>query len=300
LDQSNLLSSLLSKYRNVLDRRRSISSVTTVGRINAPKAADVLADALRRRIRSGEWPEGFALPAERDLSVETGLSRTSVREALRMLEVDGLIEIRPGRNGGARVRRPAGDELTRQLELFIWGRNVAAEHLHDVREALEALGAEGAARRRTEADLAELRLRTQSVEASVDDLDRYLDANLAWHMSVVRASHNELLVSFMEVLANAIHVATESEAFDSPEVRRSTLAIHRAILDAIVAGDAAAARRRMARHVGAARNVALAWTGGRNDGRKPGSAARAVKSTALPPKRARAPRGRKATKKGAK
>ena len=42
----------------------------------------------------------------------------------------GLIEIRPGRNGGARVRRPAGDELTRQLELFIWGRNIAAEHLH--------------------------------------------------------------------------------------------------------------------------------------------------------------------------
>ena len=236
--------------------------MTPVGRISAPKAADVLAEALRGRIRSGEWPEGYALPTERELSAQTALSRTSVREALRMLEVDGLIEIRPGRNGGARVRRPAGDELTRQLELFIWGRNIAADHLHDVREALEALGAEGAARRRTEADLAELRARTEAVEASVDDLGRYLDANLAWHMAVVRASHNELLVSFMDVLANAIHVATESEAFDTPEVRRSTLKIHRAILDAIVAGDADAARRRMARHVGAARDVALAWPDG--------------------------------------
>jgi len=129
--------------------RRTRQAVTPVGRISAPKAADVLAGALRARIRSGEWPEGYALPAERDLSAETGLSRTSVREALRMLEVDGLIEIRAGRNGGARVRRPAGDEFTRQLELFIWGRNIAAEHLHDVREALEAMGAEGAARRRT-------------------------------------------------------------------------------------------------------------------------------------------------------
>jgi DNA-binding FadR family transcriptional regulator len=242
----------------VFDRRAS-RRVTTVGRISAPKAADVLADALRARIRSGEWPEGYALPTERELSGQTALSRTSVREALRMLEVDGLIEIRPGRNGGARVRRPAGDELTRQLELFIWGRNIAAEHLHDVREALEALGAEGAARRRTDADIADLVARTEAVEASVDDLDRYLDANLAWHMSVVRASHNELLVSFMDVLANAIHAATESEAFDSPDVRRSTLRIHRAILDAIVAGDADAARRRMARHVGAARDVALHW-----------------------------------------
>jgi len=143
-------------------------------------------------------------------------------------------------------------------------------------------------------------MRTLAVEASVDDLDRYLDANLAWHMSVVRASHNELLVSFMDVLANAIHVATESEAFDSPEVRRSTLAIHRAILDAIVAGDADAARRRMARHVGAARNVALAWTGSRvKEARTPGSAARAVKSTAPSAKRS-TPRARKATKKGVK
>jgi DNA-binding FadR family transcriptional regulator len=276
--------------------RRTRTAVTPVGRINAPKAADVLAEALRARIRSGEWPEGFALPTERELSAQTALSRTSVREALRMLEVDGLIQIRPGRNGGARVRRPAGDELTRQLELFIWGRNIAAEHLHDVREALEALGAEGAARRRTDADVAELIARTEAVEASVDDLARYLDANLAWHMSVVRASHNELLVSFMDVLANAIHVATESEAFDSPEVRRSTLKIHRAILDAIVAGDADAARRRMTRHVGAARDVALTWTGAvEKAGLEPkGGVARAGRADQKP--RASARKSKKAAK----
>jgi DNA-binding GntR family transcriptional regulator len=76
-------------------------------------------------------------------------------------------------------------------------------------------------------------------------------------MAVVRASHNELLVSFMEVLSAAIHEATEIEAFDSEDVRMSTLKIHRAIFDAIVEGDAEAARRRMTRHVSAAREVAL-------------------------------------------
>src|SRR2546423_7950536 len=126
--------------------------VIAVGRINAPKAPDVRAQHLRERTRWGAWPEGVALPTERALSEQAGLSRTSVREALRMLELDGLIEIRPGRGGGARVRRPAGDELTRQLELFIWGRDISVEHLHDVRTALEALGAEGAARHRTAAD----------------------------------------------------------------------------------------------------------------------------------------------------
>jgi DNA-binding FadR family transcriptional regulator len=231
----------------------------TVGRITAPKASDVLAAELRERIRSGAWPEGQALPTERALSEQSGLSRMTVREALRMLEIDGLIEIRPGRGGGARVRRPEGEELTRQLELFIWGRNIGVEHLHDVREALEALGAHGAALRRTEADLAELVARTEAVEAAVDQIGRYLDANLAWHMAVIRASHNELLVSFMQVLSNAIHRATESEAYDSRDVRQATLRIHRAILAAIVAGDAEAARRRMARHVHAAHDLAIQW-----------------------------------------
>ena len=146
--------------------------VIALSRITAPKASDVLAEVLRARIRSGEWPEGLALPTERDLSTQTGLSRTTVREALRMLEVDGLIEIRPGRGGGARVRRPAGDGLSRHLELFIWGRNISVEHLHDVRTALEALGAEGAARHRTEADLADLVAKTEAVEAAVRDLPR--------------------------------------------------------------------------------------------------------------------------------
>jgi len=88
-------------------------------------------------------------------------------------------------------------------------------------------------------------------------MNAYLDANLAWHLAVVRASHNELLVSFMEVLSAAIHEATEIEAFDSTDLRASTLKIHRAILAAIAAGDADAARRRMLRHVSAARDVAL-------------------------------------------
>ncbi len=273
--------------------------VTPVGKITAPKAADVLAGELRRRIRSGEWPEGLALPTERMLSLETGLSRTSVREALRMLEIDGLLEIRPGRGGGARVRRPRGDELTRQLELFIWGRDIAVEHLHDVRIALEALAAAGAATQRTAGELADLVAKTEAVEAAVDDSKSYLDANLAWHMAVVRASHNELLIGVMQVLSNAIHQATEIDAFDSSDVRQATLEIHRAILQAIGAKDAEAARRRMTRHVSAAREVAL----------RPSSVAGdpkpfAARSRRAPSKRkgapASKPRPRSATKKPGK
>jgi DNA-binding FadR family transcriptional regulator len=226
-------------------------------RVSVPKASDILATQLRSRIRSGELAEGAALPAERELALQTGLSRVSVREALRILEIEGLIAIRTGRAGGAKVRRPGRDELSRHLELFIWGRNVAYEQLHEVREALEALAAEGAARRRTEADIAYLHERTRALEAALDDHGRYLAANLEWHMAVARASHNDLLIGFMNVLSGVIDKATAIEAFDSPGVRAATLRIHQRILTAIVERDAETARRRMLRHVVAARELAL-------------------------------------------
>ncbi|MDE2360296.1 MAG: FadR family transcriptional regulator [Betaproteobacteria bacterium] len=230
-----------------------------LGRLNVPKAGDVLADQLRTRIRSGELREGQGLPTERELVEQTRLSRMSVREALRILEAEGLIVTRPGRNGGSQVRRPTGDALIRHLELFIWGRHASLDDLHDVREALELLAAEGAARHRTETDIKELAEKTATLEAAVDDVDAYLAANLDWHKAVARASHNELLVGFMNVLTRVIHDATASEAFDSSRVRASTVRVHRNILAAIVDRDADAARRRMARDVAAARRVALNW-----------------------------------------
>lgn len=181
-----------------------------------------------------------------------------MREALCILEVEGLIEIRAGRAGGSKVRRPAGRELSRHLDLFIWGRRITLEELHEVRESLETVAAEGAARRRTEADLVELGKKTGAVERAVTVVPEYLAANLAWHLAVAQASHNELLIHFMNVLSNAIHQETALEAFDSPAVRAATIKIHRSILTAIQAGDAEAARRRMARHVSAAGRLALA------------------------------------------
>jgi DNA-binding FadR family transcriptional regulator len=232
------------------------SDVVALGRLNVPKAGDVLADQLRQRIRSGELREGQFLPAERELVRQTGLSRMSVREALRILETEGLITTRPGRNGGSRVRRPAGDELSRHLELFIWGRNAGVKDLHDVREALEALAAAGAAHRRTDADIKHLSDKTLALEAAVHDAEAYLSANLDWHMAVVKASHNELLIGLMNVLAHVIHDATASEAFDSPDVRASTVKVHRSILAAIIEGDAEAAQRRMKSDVATARDLA--------------------------------------------
>ena len=104
--------------------------------LRVPKASDVLADALRRQILSGELPEGYALPVERMLAAESGLSRTAVREALRILEIEGLVYTKAGRAGGSFIRRPDAQSVERTLTVFMAARHVKFRALLELREAL--------------------------------------------------------------------------------------------------------------------------------------------------------------------
>src|SRR5438105_9498602 len=90
--------------------------------IRVPKSSEVLASQLRVHILDGSIGDGMALPAERDLVAQTGLSRGSVREALRILHTEGLITTRSGRLGGSVARRPGDDALARYIGLFVQGR----------------------------------------------------------------------------------------------------------------------------------------------------------------------------------
>ncbi|MER7183755.1 FadR/GntR family transcriptional regulator [Streptomyces hyaluromycini] len=225
--------------------------------LTVPKASDVLAAEVRERILSGEIGEGTALPPERQLVEQTGLSRATVREALRILEVERLVEIRPGRGGGAFVHRPGRESLANTVRLVIRGQQIRLEALHETREAIEPTCAALAARRRTEQDLAELDAANAELKEAGDDAQRFLRANVRWHNAVARAGDNELLIGFMSALSQSIHAATNLEQFTGADIREVTARAHARITDAIRAGDEAAAMRRMARHVcGFARTAA--------------------------------------------
>src|ERR1700719_1354033 len=101
--------------------RRSTVRLTP---LQVPKAPAVLADDLRERILRGEFPEGTALPPERELVNQTRMSRATIREALRILEVQGLVRIKTGRSGGAFVQRPGGESVASSVSLLIRGRQV--------------------------------------------------------------------------------------------------------------------------------------------------------------------------------
>lgn len=217
--------------------------------IDVPKASDVLMHELRERILSGELAEGTALPPERELVAQTRMSRTTVREALRILEVQGLVRIRAGRAGGAFVQRPGRDSVASSVTLLIRGRQIRLQALLETREAIEPVCAQLAAAHRLPEDIAALERANVPIADPGSSLADFLQGNVDWHVAVAVATHNELIAGFMTALSSAIYSSTENEGFIDSEVRRLTARAHSHITEAISRGDAAAAVRRMTRHV---------------------------------------------------
>lgn len=226
-----------------------VSSAFPIGRVFVPKASDVLADYLRDQIRSGTLAEGSALPVERELAASVGLSRGTVRDALRVLEIEGLVTTRPGRSGGSFVRRPDAGTLERSLSVLVGGAGVRFSSLLEARDAVEPAAAGLAAVKRTAVDLERLEDVSQRLRSSVPDIPAFLRCNVEWHVAVVTAGHNEILQVILESLSRAILAATDISDFNSERTMVDTLAAHDKILAAIQVGDPAKATRAMSKHV---------------------------------------------------
>jgi len=226
----------------------AITQHAVLSPMQVPKASEVLANELRENILSGRFREGTPLPTERDMVTQTQMSRTTVREALRILEVQGLVRIKTGRSGGAFVQRPDGDSVANTVSLLIRGRQIRMAALLETREGVEPVCARLAAKYRTGEDLDRLEAANLAIAAD-GPIEDFLQANVDWHVAVATASHNELLTGFMAALSRAIYESTDNRAFVDAEVRRTTVQAHRRITDAIRARDVDAALRRMTRHV---------------------------------------------------
>lgn len=222
-----------------------------LGPIHVPKTSDVLADRLRTRILDGSIADGAPLPAERDLVMQTGLSRGSVREALRILQTEGLVATRPGRLGGSVASRPGDDALARYIGLFVQGRGISLISLLQTREAIGPSLASLAALNHTQDDLDQLLEATRRVEDAFDDVPQYLAENVNWHCAVASAGHNELLKAFVAAISGLVYKASAIENFASEDVRSVVIKAHRRIVNAIAQRDDEAAARRMTRHLAA-------------------------------------------------
>jgi len=215
---------------------------------NGASVADALARKLREAIVQGEISLGGSLPSERELMTKFKVSRTSVREALRVLGAQGLIQVRRGRHGGSFISSPPSHLVVQSLDLYIKGQDIRYIDLVNVREAIEPAAAAQAAIVQDEAKLKKLRQLCFDCEENLHDVPRFVQVNLDWHMAVAEASNNPLFVTFLLSISNAMHKATDLEEFDL-KIRKAVVGVHWQIFEAIRKGDADAARRRMLRHL---------------------------------------------------
>ena len=224
-------------------------SAPRLAAIRAPKASEILASQLRKHILDGSLADGKSLPAERDLVDQTGLSRGAVRQALRILQTEGLVETRTGRFGGSIVKRPSEDALANFLGLFIEGRSIPLLSLLEFRQVVGGPMATLAAKNRTDFDIEQLQQIGKRMEAALDDLPRYFSENVNWHIAMATATHNELLKSVITAVSGLIFKVSAVENFASTEIRNVAVHAHARILDAVIRQDAATASRRMSRHL---------------------------------------------------
>lgn len=213
-------------------------------------AADKLADHLRQAILEGKFEIGDSLPSERELMSRFGVSRSTVREALRMLDAQGLIEVRRGRTGGSYISDPPPELVVQSLDLFIRGQSIRLADLLYAREAIECAAASQAAACRSEEGLERLRLASEACAETIGDAPAFVQANVDWHIALVEASGNPLFIAFMKSIAPAVHTATDFDEFDL-RIRKIVVGVHWQIFLAIRDGDAEAAGRRMMRHLSA-------------------------------------------------
>lgn len=196
-------------------------------------------------LERGDLKPGDQLPPERTLAEQFQVSRASVREALRSLELLGVVETRAG--GGTFVHQATADDLMRPLSSFI-RRGHTIQDVIEMRGLVEPELAALAAQRIDAAELQELRQLLAAQERRVAAGEPYTDEDTRFHEVIGQASRNELLVTMLGVIWDVLHASRE-QWLQSNARASGSLDAHRRIIAALAAGDPAAARAATAKHI---------------------------------------------------
>lgn len=210
---------------------------------------------LREYVSTAGLGKGDRLPSERYLAEQLGVSRASIKQAIIVLEVQGLVEIRHG--GGTFLRK---DSLTVEPISTLVERRRRLPDVLDAREALETKVADLAARRRTEQDLAEIdaALDTMRSEIAEDALGE--EGDRRFHAAITAAARSALLAEFMHEISEQV-AESRQESLQQPERPSQSLAQHERIAAAIRDQDPRAAVEAMREHLETVSRVRLlSWT----------------------------------------
>jgi DNA-binding FadR family transcriptional regulator len=241
-----------------------MSTVAPIGdrlSVRVPKTAELVASHIRRQIVTGQLQEGDALPSETALMEEFAISRPTLREAFRVLESEGLITVRRGARGGARVQVPSTDVAARYAGLVLQHRGTTVSDVLDARVIVEAPAARMLAERRNRASIA-------------DNLQELLDSGTPaeagrfheFNARVVELTDNQTLILLTAMLehisrAAAISYTSRPETDDDRRLSRKAHRGRQKLIDLIRAGDGDAAEELWRTHLVEAGKALAAGTG---------------------------------------
>ena len=195
----------------------SVRASDVATQVRVPKAAELVAAQLRGQIVRGVLGEGDALPPEHELMQRFGVSRPTLREALRVLEGESLLSIQRGAHGGARIHTPDGDAAARYAGLALQFRGATVADVYRARTALDLASLRMILERAGDADLTALHENVAAMEAAADPL-AFVTLHNEFHRLLVQIGGNQTLTIFEEMIHHIIELHGEYEVAQHDEL----------------------------------------------------------------------------------
>ena len=242
----------------------------TIQRIRQPRVAELVASTLREDILSGRLKEGDVLPSQESLLTEFQVGPPALREAIHILETDGLISVRRGNVGGAVVHLPSAERTAQMFSMALQARGATPADVSGALMQLEPICAGMCAARQDRMSAVVPHLEA-AIEAQIGEFDRasrYVPNARRFHEALVSRCGNDpmiLVIGSLELIWSSHESSVWSDEWahdksdDAHKTRRAALRDHQRILEAIRDGNGSRAMRLAQDHISAARRNTLAF-----------------------------------------
>jgi GntR family transcriptional regulator, transcriptional repressor for pyruvate dehydrogenase complex len=216
--------------------------------VNVDRVSQVIVDQIKALIRDGRLQPGDRLPSERELCQRFGVSRVTVREALRVLEATGLLTIRVGAHGGAFLTTPSTERLSEGLADLISVSTLTAANVTEARIIVELGILPLAVERATDDDIADLFTMVDEAECALEAGAYDVEMSAAFHIRVAQCTHNPAIAMLVQSFHGPLLMSL-AEAHQSAPMSSRGIDEHRKLSQAIKDRDLAAAREIATTHL---------------------------------------------------
>ena len=231
------------------------------GTLDSPLRRDHLYEQVADRLQALMFDEpllpGERIPSERDLAERMGVSRTVIREATRVLNERGLVEIKPG--SGTYVKELTSGVASSHIGMLLnarQGPERAFEDLARVRSALEVEIAALAAENADADDLVAMEVVIEQMSGDISDTEHFIELDVGFHAALVTATKNEVFALMLAPITDLlVELRRELYRYDAEASIHGALTHHRRILDRVAQGDVDGARDAMRNHLDQAANL---------------------------------------------